>query len=311
MPEPVTHLQYARAVGLIVGAYLTGLFFLDLGHRNAYGDGSPADDKTMYVWDHPEPNFVWSNAITEFWSVLTTIPLAGALLCWLGLRYRLAFPVMAVYVLTFLMYNFAFTAHATLWKPVFQLTLTSVMLNCFTAFWLYGFLATDLTCYVPKLELLGCGQCRAKVAVPSVAMVAFAAVNLPDSIGENGGVWTLFYVQAPPVWLATIAAWSLLLGSSRDDLRPAYKMVSHGGLFLSLAMFLSYCECRLTTRSVINGFPALHVAIHVSEQIGIYMYGLSLAFLQQVHVQPRRGARFSWLFGCVPYFHCDALAQQS
>ena len=72
------------------------------------------------VWDHPEPNFTVSPAITEFWSVLTTIPLAGGLLCMIGFRCRVDFPVMAVFVGTFLMYNFAFVSHMTLWKPAFQ-----------------------------------------------------------------------------------------------------------------------------------------------------------------------------------------------
>jgi len=215
-----------------------------------------------------------------------------------------------VFVGTFLMYNFALLSHMTLWKPLFQLTLTSVMTNCFSAFLLYGFLAEDLAEHVPPLARLACQKCRAKVAFPSVAIVALAAVRLPDAIGASGGVWTLFYVQAPPVFVATGAAVALRFGSPRAELQPAYKMVSWSGAFLSSAMLLSYAECRSGTASVLTspwcaGFPALHVAVHLSEQIGIYLYGLTLAFLHQVHVSPRVGAEFAWLWGFIPYFRCE------
>jgi len=254
-------------------------------------------------------NFTVSVAITEFWSVLSAIPLAGGLLCYQGYRYRVATPVMTVFVGTFCMYNFALVSHMSLWKPIFQLTLTSVMTNCFSAFYLYGFLAEDLAYAVPLLANFACEKCRMKVAVPSVALVAFAAIRLPDHIGLSGGVWTLFYVQAPPVWIASIAAVSLMMFSRREELREGYRMVSRAGFFLSLAMLISYFECSIGRNAVLDtmgGFPALHVCIHVSEQIGIYMYGISLAYLHHVHVSPRSGSEFKWLYGgLVPYFLCE------
>jgi len=185
-----------------------------------------------------------------------------------------------------------------------------VMTNCLSAFQFYGFLATDLAHILPVLERLHCWTCRKKVAIPTVALVALAALRLPDHIGPGGGVWTLFYVQAPPVWIASIVAVALQFASPQEILRPAYRMVSWAGLFLSIAMALSYIECSLGTDAVMTktlyGFPAIHIAIHVSEQIGIYMYGLSLAFLHHVSVSSRRGAEFEWLWwGTVPYFKCE------
>ncbi|CAE7776156.1 unnamed protein product, partial [Symbiodinium pilosum] len=52
------------------------------------------------AWDHPEPNYLVSGVVGEFWSVLTTIPVAGALLLYLGLRFGYGSKVMAIYALT-------------------------------------------------------------------------------------------------------------------------------------------------------------------------------------------------------------------
>jgi len=300
------------ASGIVV-IYLAILCALHFGYLHYFGEAKEAHYDFLtsgIVWDHPEPNFTVSPAITEFWSVLTTIPLAGGLLCFLGIRYRLDATIMGIFVGTFAMYNFAFVSHMTIWKPMFQLTLTSVMTNTLSAFLFYGFLAKDLAHIVPVLERLHCWTCRKKVAIPLLALFAFSAVRLPDHLGPGGGVWTLFYVQAPPVWVASLAALSLKLASPQEALQPAYRMVSWAGLFLSFAMAASYVECSLGTDAVmtstLGGFPVVHLAIHISEQLGIYLYGLSLAFLQHVSVSPRRGAEFEWLlWGTVPYFKCE------
>lgn len=313
MPDIMSNSSLLKLVAAIVGFYLALLVVIHCAYVWMMGGESREHFDFMtsgMVWDHPEPNFTVSAAITEFWSVLTTIPLAGGLLCSIGFQYRLDWPVMAVFVGTLLMYNFAFFSHMTLWKPIFQLTLTSVMTNCLSAFLLYGALACDLSRFVPLLEQLDCEKCRAKVAGVGVAAVAAAAVRLPDAIGPGGGVWTLFYVQAPPVWIASLAALALKFGSHRDNLRPAYNMVSWAGFFLSSAMFLSYIECTIGTEAVLfgtlRGFPVIHVAIHLSEQVGIYLYGLSLAFLHHANTSPRQGASFRWLLhGTFPIFCCE------
>jgi cytochrome P450 len=267
------------------------------------------------VWDHPEPNFVISGGVAEFWSALTAIPLAGGLLLFTSLRYRFAAPVLFVSGFTVWMYNLALLSHATLNVYAFRVTLTSVMANAIAAFFLYGFLAAELEGLFAELE---CTKCRAKVAVFALAVVATCATRLPEYLGPGGGVKTLFAVQAPPVWLASGLAFALSRSTKREELRPGFRMVAAAGFWLSLAMLLSLCEVLSGTATVLSlrtvGFPALHIAVHVSEQIGIYLYGISVAFLHHVAVDPRPNASFKWLFAggssdawyAVPYFYSGA-----
>merc|ERR1719203_2651078 len=77
------------------------------------------------AWDHPEPNYLVSDAIGEFWSVLTTIPVAGTMLMYEGIRNRYGTKTLRIYALTCGMYTLAFTAHLTLQKLIFSTTVTA------------------------------------------------------------------------------------------------------------------------------------------------------------------------------------------
>merc|ERR1719215_483936 len=133
---------------------------------------------------------------------------------------------------------------------------------------------------------------------------------LPYAI-ENGGVWTLFAVQSPGVWIATSLAGLLRYTSKTPEQVVTYGTVFRAGCLLSSAMALSYVECKYGFEHGIMhnfyGFPHMHIAIHIFEQVGIYYFGAGTAALEELlfEEEPRHGAevRYVTRFG-LPYLYC-------
>lgn len=253
------------------------------------------------AWDHPEPNYLVSHGIGEFWSVLTTVPVAGVLLTYQGIKYQYGTKIMRIYFVTCLMYTLAFTAHLTLQNLIFSTTVTAVMSNALLTFLQFSPIVHR---FLESIALRG-----AIVTAAECVLVA-AVATLPYTLKENGGVWTLFIVQSPGVFLATILG-SLLAWRSQSALeKQTFRLVTVAGSFLSAAMVLSFVECNIGFEHgflmSMYGFPWLHIAIHVFEQIGIYLFGVGVACLHELMVlkPPRAEAEVRWLCGCVPTLHC-------
>lgn len=283
----VAHLsarEVVAAVAAVVVVYSSALLTL---HHYAAVPASEVDlvDKPGYwgtlpsAWDHPEPNYVVSGVIGEFWSVLTTIPVAGALLLYEGLRFHYGGKVLLIYLLTCCMYSLAFMAHLTLQKLVFSTTVVAVMSNALLTFAMFsqvvhGFLHSKLA----RGAIVLCAEC---------ALVG-TVVRLPYIL-NHGGVWTLFVVQSPGVFLATALAATMEKRSSRPQEQQTYSLVRLSGSLLSMAMVLSLVECLVGFDygyiKSLWSFPWLHIAIHVFEQVGIYHFGVGVASLQAL-LQP-------------------------
>eukprot|EP00929_Paragymnodinium_shiwhaense_P068726 TRINITY_DN34618_c0_g1_i1.p1 TRINITY_DN34618_c0_g1~~TRINITY_DN34618_c0_g1_i1.p1 ORF type:complete len:418 (+),score=74.24 TRINITY_DN34618_c0_g1_i1:179-1255(+) len=255
------------------------------------------------VWDHPEPNYLVSGGILEFWSTVTVIPLAGYLLVYQGLRFRCSAKVMVVYAACVGMYTSAFLAHMTLHRRVFATTVTGVMSNALITFAQFSFVVSK-----PLESLL------LRVAIVTVAFAALVGTvaTLPYFLAEKGlpgGVWTLFIVQSPGVWLA--AAIAIVLGrmSKTSQERETYSLLTVSGSLLSTAMVLSCIECMIGFDygciDALWGFPWLHITIHTLEQVGIYIFGVGVGALEAKLITPvRRDAEVRYVGSWIPYLYC-------
>ncbi|CAL1127605.1 unnamed protein product [Cladocopium goreaui] len=252
------------------------------------------------AWDHPEPNYLVSHGIGEFWSVLTTIPVAGALLFYQGRRFAYGPKVMLIYGLTCCMYTLACFAHLTLQRHVFSTTVTAVMSNALLTFVMFSHVVHRALQSVLLRLLI--------VAVSEVLLIGTVA-QLPYAI-NHGGVWTLFIVQAPGVFLATGLALMMARLSTRKEEKTTYDLVFTSGCLLSSAMVLSLVECLIGFEwgylQNFWGFPYLHVAIHLLEQLGIYIFGVGVAALEVLLLRPKdfQNAKVSQLRWLI-YFYCE------
>lgn len=310
-------------------------------------------------WDHPEPNFIFSPVITEFYSTVSAIPIAGGMQLYLAVKFGYAAKLRSVFALAFWMYNSAFVAHMSLHTHIFELTLSSVMFTAFSTFFLYGYVlatlvpcsaeteagARDSTCSVFSglgsvfsacrlVRALVCKTWR-RLAIASLGMsiVVFCAINLPGYIGRDGGVWTLFYVQTPPVLLAFAASSFLALHDGLEQrVRTAASFLAVAGLLLSTAMAVSYVECSTGQLQVelmenaiqfalpcqdwaaklinlLGPVPILHIAVHTLEQVGIYLFLTGLACLHgnvdDVGAVAGTVSEIRWTTGLIrlPYCH--------
>lgn len=242
------------------------------------------------AWDHPEPNYLVSPAIGEFWSVLTTIPIAGTLLMYEGLKYGYGWKVIRIYALTCGMYTLAFSAHLTLQKHIFSTTVTAVMSNALLTF-------AQFSSVVHKM--LDSAMLRGAIVLSAEVVLVGTVATMPYALPANGGVWTLFTVQSPGVFLATGISGVMAKTAVLHRERVTYRTVCIAGALLSSAMVLSLFECLYGFEyGILNnfwGFPWLHIAIHVFEQVGIYIFGVGVAALHELLFldRPRKGA------GCV------------
>lgn len=346
LPEEMCSFEWIAVCVSILSLYLLLLYAL---HQDAFGvqailhrtilhehetmEQRLHDAPGRLVWDHPEPNFTHSSIIAEFYSTLTAIPIAGSMQLYLARKYRYAPTVVFVFSLAFWMYNSALFAHLSLNTHVFELTLSSVMFCALTTFFLYAAtLSTAVPCPAatsdpPSLEkhLSLCFMVRSftrhaytrlLIATIGFAAVVFCAINLPSYIGHDGGVWTLFYVQTPPVLLAFGASCFLALHKDLDPrLQQAASYLAAAGMLLSTAMGVSYLECstgtwqveafsklvevlikcpecRAKLQNILGSVPFLHIMIHVLEQVGIYLFLTALACLHE-HVGTGEGRQKS------------------
>lgn len=222
-----------------------------------------------------------SPAIGEFWSVLTTIPVAGALLMYEGLRYSYGSKVLCVYALTCGMYSLAFAAHLTLQKLVFSTTVVAVMSNALLTFAEFSYIVH---------RILHSKALRALVVLAAEVVLVGTVATLPYALKANGGVWTLFTVQSPGVFLATCLAGGLARRAREPSERAVYRTVLAAGCLLSTAMGLSLVECLVGFEygflGSCWGFPWLHIAIHGLEQVGIYLFGVGAAALHTLLLFP-------------------------
>mmetsp|Transcript_25764 Transcript_25764/g.76905 ORF Transcript_25764/g.76905 Transcript_25764/m.76905 type:complete len:405 (+) Transcript_25764:134-1348(+) len=302
--EPLSRAEVVAVVGavmLIYGGILGAIHCLADSPTGASADHPGYWGTLPSAWDHPEPNYVVSAGIGEFWSVLTTIPLAGAVLLYEGLKYNYGGKVICIYALICIMYSLAFTAHLTLQKLIFSSTVVAVMSNALLTFAQFSYVVHR---WLESKVLRGC-----VVGVAEVVLVVTVA-TLPYALSAHGGVWTLFTVQSPGVFLATGLAGGLARAAKSPQERSTYRVVCTAGFLLSAAMFLSLVECLVGFDygflPRLWGFPWLHIAIHVFEQVGIYLFGVGLAALQTLLLLPasRPGAELRCLGPCLIYFYC-------
>jgi len=300
---PATLLRTSEVVGVV--ALVTVIFGGILLTASCLSDKWPwpVERPTLSsVWDHPEPNFVVSEVVAEFWSVLTTFPIAGALLLYQAWRFSYSMDVFAVGLLTCVMYTNACVAHCTLHTGLFTTTVLGVCNNALYSFGKFGHVVGG------SWE---CCKCRYKAIVAADVLVVVALLNLPYLIGDGGGVWTLFTVQTPPVVFAWHLALQLRSNAKTAAEQKTYSLASAAGKLLTFAMAVSLIECLIGFRHgyLTNfwGFPWLHIVIHVSEQIGIYMYGVAVASLRLTVIpKVREGAKVQYLPWGLPYVYCPA-----
>jgi len=221
------------------------------------------------LFEHPEPNYAVSPAVCEFWSVVTTVPIAGCLLVFQAFRMQLGWRVKVLSVWIFCMYCCACFSHATMHTLAFRVTVGLVASQGCFVFSQYSYLAS-----------LHLGNLSEPIAMVLEGMIIAAVSLIPQQLGSRGGHLSLGVIQTPPVFLGLLAA-RHIQGQHKEWVYD--RLVSAGRLLL-LAMGLSFVEYFLWDSSpsvlpVLGGFPLCHVTIHVVEQIGIYMYALGVAVL--------------------------------
>ncbi|CAE7871139.1 unnamed protein product [Symbiodinium necroappetens] len=296
--EPLHFHEVAAVAAAVPAVWCTALLALHLSNKiPTFGSAIPDNQQEGFwgtlpsAWDHPEPNYLVSGVVGEFWSVLTTIPVAGALLLYLGLRFGYGSKVMAIYAVTCCMYSLAFTAHLTLQMHIFSTTVIAVMSNALLTFVMFSHVVHR------ALESV---LLRGAIVIAAETVLVTTVATLPYRL-EHGGVWTLFIVQAPGVFLATALAGIMARTSHRAAEKATYGLVTTAGSLLSSAMVLSLVECLVGFEwgfiERFWGFPWLHIAIHMLEQVGIYVFGVGVAALEALLLRPDafKGAEVRYL----------------
>jgi len=232
------------------------------------------------LFDHPEPNYAVLPFVCEFWSVLTTIPIAGTLLVLeahrMGLRWRSR--VITTWVLV--MYCCACLSHCTMIDPLFR---TTVSLVVGQALFVFGHWS-----YLLSLRL---GDMSAPLTMLLTSAVLIGVASVPQRLGMRGGHLSLGVIQTPGVFIGLMAARmqryrhrGAKLGCSCQSTN---EYLCFAGALLMSAMLLSFLEYYLwdsipSVLPVLGGFPLVHVAIHILEQVGIYTYGLCVAVIDEI-----------------------------
>lgn len=77
----VLHLLHLKAVDAETSSFFFPAYLVET-YRALHTEAHAS----LALWDHPEPNFVWSSAVGEFWSALSAIPVAPSLLVYMAFR---------------------------------------------------------------------------------------------------------------------------------------------------------------------------------------------------------------------------------
>jgi len=221
------------------------------------------------LFDHPEPNYAVSESVCEFWSVLTTVPVAGLLLLFQSFRLRMRWRIKLLSLWICAMYCCACISHWTLVDPIFRLTVTLVVSQGVFVFTQYSYLVS-----------LVLGNYAEAIGIILEAVVLALVGMLPQRLGAQGGHLSLAVIQTPGVLLGLLAA-RQVQGRYKESVHDRLVLA---GCLLAAAMGLSVVEYALWDAApsilpVLGGFPLVHISIHILEQVGIYLYGLSLAML--------------------------------
>ena len=222
------------------------------------------------LFDHPEPNFAVVPGVAEFWSTLTTIPFAGAMLLASALRQDFDLQLAVLYAHVLLMYLGAFLSHLTLIPLLFTLTVSNVIANSLLAFFWWNHRLGGPFARHPRLF-----SWSGALSGLAAAVAAILTIQGLPCLAPIGGFVTLALVQPPFVFLGLCSAVYLL---ARDRSSEACRLLVVGGSLLMGAMLVSALET-FVDPLLVGDFPLLHVVIHVMEQIGIYFYGVGTAAL--------------------------------
>jgi cytochrome P450 len=259
------------------------------------------------IFDHPEPNYQVLLHVAEFWSCVTTIPVAGFLLLWTSIMEDYDVILIGLYIHVLIMYVSAFLSHMTLISPLFSWTVSAVIANSLHAFfWWSCLLGGPLRRYSSILSWVGV------IIGISVGVSAIFFIQNLEYFAPIGGFVTLALVQPPFVFLGLCSASYLHFNSPTD---PGYDYLFRGGMLLMLAMGISALETfydpfllNITVpKSTISTswtmcFPLLHVIIHILEQVGIYMYGVGVAYAHSKHILKRQNVSIRSDY-FIPYVH--------
>eukprot|EP00439_Symbiodinium_sp_Y106_P018136 s1929_g2.t1 len=325
--EPLHFHEVAAVAAAVPAVWCAALLALHLSSKMPpFGSASPDNQQEGFwgtlpsAWDHPEPNYLVSGVVGEFWSVLTTIPVAGALLLYLGLRFGYGAKDSSacsesdgdlrghlLYVLISLhCTSDASDAHLLhdcdcsdeqCWHPSFQTGHACKTISCRIKALLTFVMFSHVVHRALESVLL-----RGAIVIAAETVLVSTVATLPYRL-EHGGVWTLFIVQAPGVFLATALAGIMARTSKRAAEKATYGLVTTAGSLLSSAMVLSLVECLVGFEwgfiERMWGFPWLHIAIHMLEQdkVGIYVFGVGVAALEALLLRPDafKGAEVRYL----------------
>jgi len=221
------------------------------------------------LFEHPEPNYTVTTAVCEFWSVVTTVPIAGSLLVLQAFRMNLGWRVKVLSIWIFCMYCCACFSHATMHTLAFRVTVGLVASQGCFVFSQYSYLMS-----------LYLGNLAEPIGMILEGLIVAAVALVPQQLGIRGGHLSLGVIQTPPVFLGLLAA-RHIQGQHKEWVYD--RLVSSGKLLL-FAMALSFFEYYVwdaapSVLPMLGGFPLVHITIHVVEQIGIYMYAISVAVL--------------------------------
>lgn len=277
------------------------------------------------VWDHPEPNYIFTFWISEFFSVITAIPIAGYLLMYNSWKYQYSNvghrKVIGLYCIICTMYSFAFIAHSTLSPVLMSCTLTAVLTNGVYTFYQYS--------YITGMSFLQSPLIRGIICIVAQSVIVYSVITLPYLLGPYGGVPTLTVVQTPAVLLATVLVYleirklrnaicanatCVVSGeiksiNEQHQLRNrkirVYELLLFSGILLCGAMGVSFVEISMERDNVyiLGSFPYLHVVIHVLEQIGIYHYGIGVAALQYLVICNEPQSELDYVHGIIPFIY--------
>mmetsp|Transcript_49071 Transcript_49071/g.129655 ORF Transcript_49071/g.129655 Transcript_49071/m.129655 type:complete len:343 (-) Transcript_49071:86-1114(-) len=309
-PEPTTGCSFILTTAGIIVVYSCIIaavhqFWLQ---SETGGAAAPGGNVTKDFWgnegqpfDAPEPNYMYSSFIAEFWSVLTVFPMAGVHLLRLAFHYGYNWKVKVMAGWTTWMYSLALFSHMTLYTMVNQVTCGSVITNAIYALCIWGGIAGKPLSWTPF---------RLFVAFSCWCICVWGLYHLPFVLKPVGGVYTLFVVQTPPVVFAFFGAmivywrWSEQCKSD-SVLFWGLAVLVVSGFMLTCAMGLSLVEVYFgESHGVLApetlGIPWMHLTIHVLEQLGIYGYGVGVASVEHTLQNPTP-CSMEFAFGVMPY----------